>query len=123
MEPKIQPKQVEFLTLSSPSGHLSIAQGETSAEFNLSPDLTGGKFNFVSNLQKSGKSVHANAGNYGLTGDRSYVLGGQTNYITGDNSLILNAQTTAIYGSSNTIVSANNANILANAQDNTILAG
>jgi hypothetical protein len=122
MNVKIQPKQIQFLTLSSPSGTVNVTQGETAATFDLSPAVTG-NFNFVGNLLRSGSRVHAADGSSTVTGARAYVLGGQSNAVDGNDNLALNARSSKISGSQNTIVMADNGVISESSQNNTILAG
>ena len=103
---KIQPEQLQLPTFYSDSGDISISQGTTGVQLNLSRILEG-SFYFTGDLQLNKCPVLAG----GVTGSNTYkpssgnfVINGVSNTITGSNNTIINSTNTTISGIDNVSV-------------------
>ena len=122
---KIQPEQLELPTFYSDSGDISISQGTTGVQLNLSRVLEG-SFYFTGDLQLDKCPVLAG----GITGSNTYkpssgnfVINGLSNTITGSNNTIINSNNTKISGDDNVSVNGYSQDFGPNSEDCTVLAG
>ena len=122
---KIQPEQLQLPTFYSDSGDISISQGTTGVQLNLSRILEG-SFYFTGDLQLNKCPVLAG----GVTGSNTYkpssgnfVINGVSNTITGSNNTIINSTNTTISGIDNVSVNGFSQDFGAGVEDCTVLAG
>ena len=122
---KIQPEQLQLPTFYSDSGDISISQGTTGVQLNLSRILEG-SFYFTGDLQLNKCPVLAG----GVTGSNTYkpssgnfVINGVSNTITGSNNTIINSTNTTISGIDNVSVNGFSQDFGSGVEDCTVLAG
>ena len=125
---KIQPEQLQLPTFYSDSGDISISQGTTGVQLNLSRILEG-EFYFTGDLQLDKCPVLA-GGITGSAGNNVYkpssgnfVINGVSNTITGSNNTIINSTNTKISGVDNVSVNGFSQGFGSGVEDCTILAG
>ena len=122
---KIQPEQLQLPTFYSDSGDISISQGTTGVQLNLSRILEGSVY-FTGDLQLNKCPVLAG----GVTGSNTYkpssgnfVINGVSNTITGSNNTIINSTNTTISGIDNVSVNGFSQDFGSGVEDCTVLAG
>lgn len=119
---KLQPKQFQLHTISSPSGQLAISQDDTTVTINFTDSFTG-NYDFVGYITKSGDPILWGDSSNSYEGNYSRALGGRNNVISGVSDMVVNGRNHFISGSNNLDLNGNTNYTHSGTSSNTILAG